>query len=181
MMLLLISFIGFFIPVQMVPGRMALLVTIFLMLVNITTSLKATGPRVSNQIYILREDYFYYTALNPSFQTDIMTAQDSWMLLAMITLCLELFEYALLLRIRFSNAAPDYRWKRGWSAKQSNSISSMKARCPPGSKLPTETEAHCESEETVIVAKCRTIDWWAFWGFLLGSVFVNFVYFTYFM
>ena len=45
-MLLLISFIGFFIPVQMVPGRMALLVTIFLMLVNITTSLKATGPRV---------------------------------------------------------------------------------------------------------------------------------------
>ena len=50
-MLLLISFIGFFIPVQMVPGRMALLVTIFLMLVNITTSLKATGPRVLNQIY----------------------------------------------------------------------------------------------------------------------------------
>ena len=48
MMLLLISFIGFFIPVQMVPGRMALLVTIFLMLVNITTSLKATGPRVWN-------------------------------------------------------------------------------------------------------------------------------------
>ena len=48
MMLLLISFIGFFIPVQMVPGRMALLVTIFLMLVNITTSLKATGPRVLN-------------------------------------------------------------------------------------------------------------------------------------
>ena len=46
MMLLLISFIGFFNPVQMVPGRMALLVTIFLMLVNITTSLKATGPRV---------------------------------------------------------------------------------------------------------------------------------------
>lgn len=51
MMLLLISFIGFLIPVQMVPGRMALLVTIFLMLVNITTSLKATGPRVLNQIY----------------------------------------------------------------------------------------------------------------------------------
>ena len=48
MMLLLISFIGFFIPVQMVPGRMAFLVTIFLMLVNITTSLKATGPRVLN-------------------------------------------------------------------------------------------------------------------------------------
>ena len=38
-----------------------------------------------------------------------MTAQDTWMLLAKITLCLELFEYAILLRIRFSNAAPDYR------------------------------------------------------------------------
>ena len=38
-----------------------------------------------------------------------------------------------------------------------------------------------ESEETVIVAKCRTIDWWAFWVFLLGSVFANFVYFTYFL
>ena len=117
-----------------------------------------------------------------------MTAQDSWMLLAMITLCLELFEYALLLRIRFSNAAPDYRWKRGWTAKQRASVTSSTKgtvqRCPPGSmpaKLPIETEAHCESEETVIVAKCRTIDWWAFWGFLLGSVFVNFVYFTYFM
>lgn len=46
MMLLLVSFIGFFIPAQMVPGRMALLVTIFLMLVNITTSLKASGPKV---------------------------------------------------------------------------------------------------------------------------------------
>ena len=40
MMLLLISFIGFFIPVHMIPGRMALLVTIFLMLVNIGNSEK---------------------------------------------------------------------------------------------------------------------------------------------
>ena len=35
-MLNLFSFIGFLIPVDMVPGRMALLVTIFLMLVNIS-------------------------------------------------------------------------------------------------------------------------------------------------
>ena len=46
MMLLLISFIGFFIPVTMIPGRMALLVTIFLMLVNISSSEKANGPNV---------------------------------------------------------------------------------------------------------------------------------------
>ena len=31
-----ISFIGFLIPVDIVPGRMALLVTIFLMLVNVS-------------------------------------------------------------------------------------------------------------------------------------------------
>ena len=105
-----------------------------------------------------------------------MTAQDVWMLLAMITLCLELFEYAVLLRIRFSNAAPDYRWKRGWTAKQR---AAKKSIDPSRSKFPMEGENHCEeSEETIIVAKCRTIDWWAFWGFLLGSVFVNFVYFT---
>ena len=107
-----------------------------------------------------------------------MTAQDVWMLLAMITLCLELFEYAILLRIRFSNAAPDYRWKRGWTAKQ-RAIKNKKSIAPVRSKLPMERENHFEeSEETIIVAKCRTIDWWAFWGFLLGSVFVNFVYFT---
>ena len=117
-----------------------------------------------------------------------MTAQDTWMLLAMITLCLELFEYAVLLRIRFSNAAPDYRWKRGWTAKKrvSGTLSkkSVAPRCPPGSmpaRLPMESEDNCESEETVIVAKCRTIDWWAFWGFLLGSAFVNFVFFIYFL
>ena len=111
-----------------------------------------------------------------------MTAQDSWMLLAMTTLCLEIFEYGFLLKIRFSNAAPDYRWKRGRSALVSKK--GIFPKCPKGSmasKLPIESEESCESEETVIVAKCRTIDWWAFWGFLLGSVFVNFVYFTYFL
>ena len=48
MMLLLISFIGFFIPVDMIPGRMALLVTIFLMLVNISSSEKTNGPNVND-------------------------------------------------------------------------------------------------------------------------------------
>ena len=51
MMLLLISFIGFFIPVAMIPGRMALLVTIFLMLVNISSSEKTYGPNVITTYY----------------------------------------------------------------------------------------------------------------------------------
>ena len=42
----IISFIGFLIPVDMVPGRMALLVTIFLMLVNISSTERSRGPIV---------------------------------------------------------------------------------------------------------------------------------------
>ena len=57
MMLLLISFIGFFIPVTMIPGRMALLVTIFLMLVNISSSEKANGPNVIPKNEIKRKQY----------------------------------------------------------------------------------------------------------------------------
>ena len=41
------SFIGFLIPVDMVPGRMALLVTIFLMLVNMSSSERSKGPVAS--------------------------------------------------------------------------------------------------------------------------------------
>ena len=41
------SFIGFLIPVDKVPGRMALLVTIFLMIVNIRSTEQRKGPVVS--------------------------------------------------------------------------------------------------------------------------------------
>ena len=41
------SLIGFLVPVGMVPGRMALLVTIFLMLVNISNNERNRGPVVS--------------------------------------------------------------------------------------------------------------------------------------
>ena len=41
------SLIGFLVPVAMVPGRMALLVTIFLMLVNISNNERNRGPVVS--------------------------------------------------------------------------------------------------------------------------------------
>ena len=45
-LLTLLSFIGFLIPVDMVPGRMALLVTTFLMLVNISSTERNRGPVV---------------------------------------------------------------------------------------------------------------------------------------
>ena len=47
-LLTIISFIGFVIPVDMVPGRMALLVTIFLMLVNISSTERNRGTIVRN-------------------------------------------------------------------------------------------------------------------------------------
>ena len=46
-LLTIASFIGFLIPVDMVPGRMALLVTIFLMIVNIRSTEQRMGPQVS--------------------------------------------------------------------------------------------------------------------------------------
>ena len=45
-LLTIASFIGFLIPVEVVPGRMALLVTIFLMLVNISDTEQNRGPIV---------------------------------------------------------------------------------------------------------------------------------------
>ena len=46
-LLTIASFISFLIPIDMVPGRMALLVTIFLMLVNIRSTERRMGPVVS--------------------------------------------------------------------------------------------------------------------------------------
>ena len=48
-LLTMISFIGFLIPVDAVPGRMALLVTTFLMLVNISSTEKDRGPEVRQE------------------------------------------------------------------------------------------------------------------------------------
>ena len=45
-LLTIISFIGFLIPVEVVPGRMALLVTVFLMLVNTSSEERNRKPPV---------------------------------------------------------------------------------------------------------------------------------------
>ena len=45
-LLTITSFIGFLIPVDMIPGRTALLVTIFLMIVNIRSAEQKSGPKV---------------------------------------------------------------------------------------------------------------------------------------
>ena len=47
-LLTITSFIGFLIPPEIVPGRMALLVTQFLMLVNISSTERNRGPAVGS-------------------------------------------------------------------------------------------------------------------------------------
>ena len=90
-----------------------------------------------------------------------MTALDIWMLLAKITLFLELIEYAIVLQIRFSN----YRMKRAKRIKPNIVKERVKSK---------------NEVDELIMAKCKKIDSWAFLGFLLGSIFINFVYFTYY-
>ena len=46
-LLTIMSFIGFLIPVELVPGRMALLVTVFLMLVNTSSVERNRSPMVN--------------------------------------------------------------------------------------------------------------------------------------
>ena len=48
-LLTIISFIGFLIPVEVVPGRMALLVTVFLMLVNTASVERNRSPTVGEK------------------------------------------------------------------------------------------------------------------------------------
>ena len=45
-LLVTVSFIGFLIPAEMIPGRMALIVTTFLMLINIENTHSDDGPKV---------------------------------------------------------------------------------------------------------------------------------------
>ena len=92
-----------------------------------------------------------------------MTALDMWLLLAKITLFLELIEYAIVLQIRFSNATLDY-------------LKNMAKHRKPK----VSTEKSDEEMDALIMAKCKKIDSRAFLGFLIGSILINFVYFTYY-
>lgn len=65
----------------MVPGRMALLVTIFLMLVNVSNAASVINPK-----------------------SEGLTAMDLWLLICMVFVAFALFEYAILLKIRFKKA-----------------------------------------------------------------------------
>ena len=56
-LLTIISFIGFLIPVEVVPGRMALLVTVFLMLINTASVERNRSPTVGEKLTFLVSTY----------------------------------------------------------------------------------------------------------------------------
>lgn len=70
----LVSWVSFLIPPAIVPGRMALLITLFLMLVNISTSATTHSPK-----------------------SDRMNALQIWILSCILFVFLALMEYALIL------------------------------------------------------------------------------------
>jgi hypothetical protein len=76
--LVIISGISFFVPPEIVPGRMALLITTFLMLINIANSFDST-----------------YSGFNS------LTAMDVWLRICMAFVALAIVEYALLLLIQY--------------------------------------------------------------------------------
>ena len=94
-LLVAVSFIGFLIPADMVPGRMALIVTTFLMLVNIENSHRKDGPKVRVNAA------FKQVCSNIEMQAKAVTALDVWLLICVTFVAMALFEYAALLKIRF--------------------------------------------------------------------------------
>ena len=94
-----------------------------------------------------------------------MTALDMWLLIAKITLFLELIEYAIVLQIKFSNATLKYPVKRASSKNR---------------KIFSERKMTDGDFEKLITAKCKKIDSGALIGLLIGSIFMNLVYFIYY-
>merc|ERR1719151_333878 len=70
----IVSWISFLIPMDVIPGRMGLLVTLFLVLVNIFNTVTTNTPKAEG-----------------------LTAIEAWMLACILFVCGALFEYAAIL------------------------------------------------------------------------------------
>ena len=77
------SFSSFIIPPDLMPGRMALLITILLMLMNMSGRAREDTP-----------------------SSDTFSMIDLWILLCIIFVTLALLEYGLVIKIRYSNREP---------------------------------------------------------------------------
>ena len=86
-----ICFPSFIIPPEMMPGRMALLITILLMIINTSGSAHENTP-----------------------SSDTFSLIDLWMLICIIFVSLAIFEYGLIIKIR--SASPSFCVESGSTA-----------------------------------------------------------------
>ena len=78
-----ICFSSFIIPPDLMPGRMSLLITILLMLINISGRAHGNTP-----------------------SSDTFSMIDLWILICIIFVTLALFEYGLVIKIKYSQRGP---------------------------------------------------------------------------
>ncbi|XP_023323769.1 gamma-aminobutyric acid receptor subunit gamma-4 isoform X2 [Eurytemora carolleeae] len=90
-MFVVVSWISFIVPPEVVPGRMALLVTLFLVLVNIFNSVTANAPKAEG-----------------------LTAVETWVVSCIIHVFGVLAEYALILKIIQSEKRRDAKSRRSF-------------------------------------------------------------------
>ena len=100
--LTLVSFIGFLLPVEREEGRrMALLITILLMMVTISGIQQQNGPVVftnTDNPYAYERVLYKFICL---LQTRNMTALDTWILMCTSFVALATLEYATVVAIKF--------------------------------------------------------------------------------
>merc|ERR1719192_2804093 len=94
----IVSWISFIVPPEVVPGRMALLVTLFLVLVNIFNSVTANSPKAEG-----------------------LTAVETWVVSCIIHVFGVLAEYALILKIIQSEKRRDAKARRAFLKVLNNS------------------------------------------------------------
>ncbi len=123
-----------------------------------------------------------------------MTALDNWMLMCKLIVAFELFEYAVLLHIKFANAVKDYRWmkkdkgKKGSINHLSPAVRRREAKAAARATNTGDDEeaaavaaAADREDDVAATAKCRTIDWWAFVIFFFGTCVISLAYFASYM
>ncbi len=120
--LVVVSWISFLVPAELVPGRMALLVTIFLMLVNVSTSYQEKSPETNNSLTALdiwqemRVDGIAVYVLELYYMPLL-----SRIIACMLFVAATLFEYAWMLKLRFGSG--------GEKGSQKQSVGLRRAKC----------------------------------------------------
>merc|ERR1712117_463238 len=125
---------------EIVPGRMALLVTLLLTLVNISGAEKAKGPK------------------SKSFK-----AIDVWIFSCIVFVIAALVEYAVLIKIRYGNASARLVKARLMLMAKKQPATEGEVTPQTTAKFQESAAAAIQQEErtAVAVSMCRTIDSWA--------------------